>query len=147
MRTDIEKSLLHFSDIRDTASPRSTEWGGLLSEQSADVPSSVTNSPGRDPEPTPSLSEAATAFVKKEVDGEAVVVAPAEGLTPLIDLGDDITFNEFDKYLHGDGTLQTSSATVNLDLKDMLVTPAGSKKATAQFNTEAEQVSSQAVSN
>ena len=117
-------------------------WGGLLSEQSADVRLPRTNSPGRDPEsaPAPSLSEAASAFVKEEVDGEAAVVAPAQGLPPLLELDDDIALLELDKWLLGDGPPQTSAASIKPNLKDMLVTPVGSKKASVQLNTEAEQV-------
>ena len=142
--SDKEHFILNFSERRNTASPRANVWGDMLSEQSADDRPSRTNSPGRDHEstPAPSLSEAASAFVKKEVDGEAAaaVVAPVEGLPPLVDLDDDIALLELDKYLQGDRTLQTSAASVKPDLKDMLVTPDGSKKASVQFNAEAEQV-------
>ena len=63
----MNRSSLLFSQGRDTASPRSAMWGEALSQESADVPCSITNSPVR--ESDPSLSESASAFVKKEVGG------------------------------------------------------------------------------
>ena len=114
--------------------------GGLLLEDSTEVrPSRATRSPERDLESAPSLSEAASAIVKEEVDGEAAVVASAqEPLTILALDDDDIAL--WDSYLHGNGTPQPSAASIKPNLKDMLVTPAGSKKASVQLNTEAEQV-------
>ena len=126
--------------MRDTASPRANLWGGLLAEQTATVLLPRTNSPGRDPEPSlvPSLSEAAYAFAKEGVDGEAVaVVAPAEPPTSSLD-GDDLAL--WDIILPIDETPETSTASVRPDPKDMLVTPAGFKKASVQFNKESEQV-------
>ena len=107
-------------------------------EDSTDDRPSRTRSPERDAESAPSLSEAASAFVKEEVDGEAAVVAPAQGLPPLLELDDDIALALVE--LLGDGPPQTSAASIKPNLKDMLVTPAGSKKASVQLNTEAEQV-------
>ena len=124
---------------RDTASPRSAMWGEELSQQPVDVPCSITNSPVHNPEP--SLSEAASEFVKKEVGGGgAVMVAPADGKP----LGPPIDLDELLIMLDGDSTLLTSSESMKLLVQDMLVTPAGSKKA-VQFNTEADQVSSRTL--
>ena len=132
----------YFSEVRDTASPRANMWGagGLLLEDSTEVrPSRATRSPERDLESAPSLSEAASAIVKEEVDGEAAVVASAQEPLPILALDDD-DVALWDIYLHGDGPPQASAASTKPNLKDMLVTPVGSKKASVQLNTEAEQV-------